>query len=163
MSVWIHRWGPLSCISSAAITSYFIVMRCPMSQWSPNWPFIVTSPRQTCVLILQFNQHLYVPHLSGGWIIWEEAKCSPAWVLTSFCSEYDKPFFQTFVAQKKSKVFYFTSSNKAFNCIYICIAYMFCCCLWASFCFYSRSLSRLGACWRPSIVGITLTMDKYLI
>jgi hypothetical protein len=30
-------------------------------------PFIVPSTRCTCVMIMLFNQLLYMPHLSGGW------------------------------------------------------------------------------------------------
>ena len=33
-----------------------------------EWPFIVPC---TCVMIMLFNQLLDMPHLSGGWIIWE--------------------------------------------------------------------------------------------
>lgn len=31
--------------------------------------FIINSLKHTCTLIMLFNQHLYLPHLSGGWII----------------------------------------------------------------------------------------------
>lgn len=32
-----------------------------------EWPFNVTNPKHTCAIIL--NQHLYMPHLSGGCFI----------------------------------------------------------------------------------------------
>ncbi len=31
-----------------------------------EWPSVVTSPRHTCVLIIPFNEHPDMPHLSGG-------------------------------------------------------------------------------------------------
>ncbi len=31
-----------------------------------EWPFIVSSPRHTCAIMMLFNQHLDMPHLSGG-------------------------------------------------------------------------------------------------
>ncbi len=34
-----------------------------------EWPFIVTSLRHTCAIIMPSNQHLDTPHLWGGWII----------------------------------------------------------------------------------------------
>lgn len=34
-----------------------------------QWPFTVTSPRHTCVLIMLFNQPLDMSHLLCGWII----------------------------------------------------------------------------------------------
>lgn len=34
-----------------------------------EWPFTVTSQRHTCVIVILFNQHLYMPYLSEGWII----------------------------------------------------------------------------------------------
>ena len=41
-----------------------------------KWPFIVSSTRCTCVMIMPFNQLLYFPHLSGRWIILAKEKCS---------------------------------------------------------------------------------------
>ena len=41
-----------------------------------EWPFIVPSTRCTCVVIMQFNQLLAMPLLSGGWIILTKEKCS---------------------------------------------------------------------------------------
>ncbi len=41
-----------------------------------EWPFIVTSPRHTCVLIIPFNQLPDMPHLLGGWIILAKEKCT---------------------------------------------------------------------------------------
>jgi hypothetical protein len=41
-----------------------------------EWPFIFPSTRCTCVMIVQFNQLLDMPHLSGGWIIVAKEKCS---------------------------------------------------------------------------------------
>ncbi len=41
-----------------------------------EWPFIATSPRHTCALIILFNQHPDMPHLSGGWVISAKEKCS---------------------------------------------------------------------------------------
>ena len=41
-----------------------------------KWPFIVPSTRCTCVMIMQFNQLLDKPHVSGGWIILAKEKCS---------------------------------------------------------------------------------------
>jgi hypothetical protein len=37
-----------------------------------EWPFIAPSTRCTCVMIMQFNQFLDMPHLSGGWILAKE-------------------------------------------------------------------------------------------
>ncbi len=34
-----------------------------------EWPFIVSSLRHTCAIIMLSNQHLDMPHLWGGWII----------------------------------------------------------------------------------------------
>ncbi len=34
-----------------------------------EWPFIVTSLRHTCAIIMLSNQHLDTPHMWGGWII----------------------------------------------------------------------------------------------
>ncbi len=33
-----------------------------------EWSFVVISQRHTCVLIIPFNQHPEMPHLSEGWI-----------------------------------------------------------------------------------------------
>ncbi len=41
-----------------------------------EWPFIVASLRHTCEIIMLSNQHLYMPHLWGGWIISTKEKCS---------------------------------------------------------------------------------------
>ncbi len=41
-----------------------------------EWLFIVTSPRHICVLIIPFNQHPDMPHLSGGWIVLAKEKCA---------------------------------------------------------------------------------------
>ncbi len=41
-----------------------------------EWPFIVSSLRYTCVIIMLSNQHLDMPHLWGGWIILAKEKCS---------------------------------------------------------------------------------------
>ena len=38
--------------------------------------FIVPSTRCTCILIMRFNQLIDMPHLSGGWIILANEKCS---------------------------------------------------------------------------------------
>ena len=38
--------------------------------------FIVISPEHTCAIIMLFNQHLCMQHLSGGWIILAREKCS---------------------------------------------------------------------------------------
>ena len=40
-----------------------------------EWPFIVPSTRCTCVMIMLFNWHLDMPHLSGRWIILAKEKC----------------------------------------------------------------------------------------
>ena len=41
----------------------------------------MTGPKYTCVAIILFNQHLDVPHLSGGWIVMAREKCSPMQIL----------------------------------------------------------------------------------
>ncbi len=41
-----------------------------------EWPFIVSSLRHTCAIIMLSNQHLDMPHMWGGWIISAKAKCS---------------------------------------------------------------------------------------
>ncbi len=41
-----------------------------------EWPFIVSSLRHTCAIIMLSNQHLDMPHLWGGWIISAKEKCS---------------------------------------------------------------------------------------
>ncbi len=43
-----------------------------------------SSPKYTCVLIIPFNQHLDMPHLSGGWIILAKEKCSLTQIETNF-------------------------------------------------------------------------------
>ena len=47
--------------------------------------FIVTCSKHTCATIMPFNQHLYLPHQSGGWIIFTTASlfffCSLSWQL----------------------------------------------------------------------------------
>jgi hypothetical protein len=40
------------------------------------WPFIAPSTRCTYVMIMLFNQLLDMSHLSGGWIILANEKCS---------------------------------------------------------------------------------------
>jgi len=37
---------------------------------------IVPSPRHTCTVIMLCNQHLAMPHLSGGWMSLAKEKCS---------------------------------------------------------------------------------------
>jgi hypothetical protein len=37
--------------------------------------FYCPSTRCTCVMIMLFNQLLYIPHLSGGWVILAREKC----------------------------------------------------------------------------------------
>ena len=37
-----------------------------------EWPFVATSLRHTCAIIMLFSQHLNMPHLLGGWIGKEE-------------------------------------------------------------------------------------------
>ncbi len=41
-----------------------------------EWPFILTSLRHTCAIIMLSNQYLGMPHLWGGWIISTKEKCS---------------------------------------------------------------------------------------
>ncbi len=41
-----------------------------------EWPFIGSSLRHTCAIIMLYNQHLDMPHLWGGWIISAKEKCS---------------------------------------------------------------------------------------
>ncbi len=38
--------------------------------------FLLMSPRHTCVLIIPFNQHPDMAHLSGGLIILAKEKCA---------------------------------------------------------------------------------------
>ncbi len=40
--------------------------------------------RHTCTIIMLSNQHLDMPHVWGGWIIWAKKKCS----LTQICEQY---------------------------------------------------------------------------
>lgn len=46
-----------------------VALRCATKLHILEWLFIVPSIRCTCVTIMFFNQHLAMPHLSGGWII----------------------------------------------------------------------------------------------
>ena len=41
-----------------------------------EWPFIFPSTRCTCIIIMLFSYLLDMPHLSGGWIILVQEKCS---------------------------------------------------------------------------------------
>ncbi len=54
------------------------IVLCDKTAHFLEWPFIVTSPRQTCVLIILFNQYPDpdMPHPSGEWINLEKEKCS---------------------------------------------------------------------------------------
>ena len=54
-----------------------------------EWPFLVASRRHTCSIILLFNQHLYMPHLSGGLIILAKEKCSPTQILTNSRAKFE--------------------------------------------------------------------------
>ncbi len=50
-----------------------------------KWPFIVASLRHTCAIITLSNQHLYMPHLWGGWIISAKEKwaTSQQWLINN--------------------------------------------------------------------------------
>ncbi len=41
-----------------------------------KWPFVMTTPRHTCTLIMLFNQYPDMPKLSRGWIALAKEKCS---------------------------------------------------------------------------------------
>ncbi len=56
-------------------------------------PFIVSSLRHTCVIIMLSNQHLDMPHLWGGWIISAKEKCSLTQIYTDlWIFERNRPF-----------------------------------------------------------------------
>jgi hypothetical protein len=58
------------------IPAFSMPIACPFKTWDWQcWPFIVPSTKCTCVIIMLFNLHLDMPHLSGGWIILAREKC----------------------------------------------------------------------------------------
>ncbi len=53
-----------------------VVLCCVIKLHILEWPFIVSSIRHTCAIIMLSNQYLDMPHLWGGWIISAKEKCS---------------------------------------------------------------------------------------
>jgi hypothetical protein len=69
--------------------------------------FIVPSTRCTCVMIMLFNQLLDMPHLSGGWIILANEKCSLTGMQTNLCTKYETN--KLLVCMDISGIFYFST------------------------------------------------------
>ena len=53
-----------------------VALCCVTKLYILEWPFIVSSTRFTCIMIMLFNQLLNMPYLSGGWSILATEKCS---------------------------------------------------------------------------------------
>ncbi len=90
------------CEANGGHTRYWLVFGPPPGpplQYSKTarlkkWPFIVSSLRHTCVIIMLSNQHLDMPHLWGGWIISAKEKCSLTQIYTDLWTifERNRPF-----------------------------------------------------------------------
>ncbi len=81
-----------------------------------EWPFIVTSLRHTCAIIMLSNQHLDMPHLWGGWIILAKEKCS----LRQICEQYLREIGLFFYLEKVLDLWVQLMKNGGKNkcCIY---------------------------------------------
>ena len=78
-----------------------------------EWHFIFPSTWCTCVMIMIFNQFLDMPHLSGGWIILANKKCS----LTG-CKQISAQNLREIgflCTWSISGIFYFSSWNMGIN------------------------------------------------
>lgn len=54
-----------------------------------EWPIIVTSPRHTPIIML-FNQHMDMQHLSVWWIILVKQQCSLTQISTNLCTKSER-------------------------------------------------------------------------
>ena len=72
------KTGDLCCIVLCDTTSHFRGL------------FIVPSTRCTCVITMQFNQLLDMPHLSSGWIILVQDKCLLTGMSTDLYIEFER-------------------------------------------------------------------------
>lgn len=83
-----------------------------------GFPFIDTSPRPTCVIIMLFNQHLDMLHLSAEGIILAKDKFLPNG-FKEICEQNKckKAAFLDFLYQHKQKycIYVFV------QCIYVCV------------------------------------------
>lgn len=75
--------------------------------------FIINSLKHTCTLIMLFNQHLYLPHLSGGWIILK-------WSLTRLSANLYSERYNYFVCEIISFQFVEKQEEKQ-KCCVVCI------------------------------------------
>lgn len=76
------------CWSQQMLTDNWCISVAPV-MWNPNkhWPFIVTSPRHTCVIMMQRNRHLDMPHPDG--LSWQRCMSSPTRFLTNLGKSFD--------------------------------------------------------------------------
>ena len=80
--VGIHAFSIANCTHPQLETS--VALCCVTKLHILEWFYIVPSTRCTCVIIMMFNQILYMPHLSGGQIILAKEKCSLKHLFTKF-------------------------------------------------------------------------------
>ncbi len=80
-------WASQLHASSNLATS--VALCCVIKLHILEWPFIVTSPRHSCVLTVPFNQHPDMPHLSGGWIILAKEKCALTQIKTNLWIKFE--------------------------------------------------------------------------
>ena len=96
---------------------------------------IVISPRDNCANIMQFNQHLSMPHLLGGWIVLAVEKCS--------LKQNSTNRNNLLCAQTKSLIFDFKEKweQKQKYSVYIFVECSFVCC-----CFFHIGLTLIFLC-----------------
>ena len=69
----------MNCVGQMVVkpdTDWFLDISNSVKLHILEWTFVVASLRHTCAIIMLSNQHLNVPHLSGGWIISVKEKFS---------------------------------------------------------------------------------------
>ena len=71
-----HDWPPEKKNLVSVVIFEIAIVQCLKRLQILELPFIVTSLRHTWAIIMLFNQHLYMLHLSGGWINLAKEKCS---------------------------------------------------------------------------------------
>jgi hypothetical protein len=67
-----------------------VALCCVTKLYILEWPFIVPRTRCTCVMTMMFNQLLDITHLSDGWIILTNVKCSLTGMYTHLCTTFKR-------------------------------------------------------------------------